>query len=544
MSSHYNLEPQPTASVIIHTTQGELAIELFAKQTPLTCRNFLQHSLDGYYDNTIFHRLVPGFIIQGGDPTATGNGGESIYDGGAFSGDFDPWPMDQRRGANAGMTGIGMKDEFHSRLRFNRRGLLGMANESKPDSNGSQFFFTLDKAEELTQKNTLFGRLSGDTIYNLAKMSEGELQEGTDRPLYPVKITNIEILVNPFEDMKKRERVAKSQTKQAILAERKKKKRPNKKLLSFGDNENDEEEMPVLKKPKYDTRIVMDTEKSMASPKKKKKKPLLHQTMDSSPEALVLVPNDDSTNTSDQASTLKENFTKESQGTLSTALNSSNMRLRLPQKTALQQANEEIAALKASIRDDRPTEAREDEAQQQEASISNELVPENAARGRKRKQKGSSILNEASTVSALQMWMSKLEKAPTSKHIDHASATVGSVSDTAKEGDESELCDLHFIANCMSCKSWNQEQQEHSDDEGWMANALTAAPDTLGKDLTFRKKMEEELIVIDPREKAKVIREERRAKRETKPGGTGREWDQTRNTKLARASALAGRGAR
>src|SRR5690606_3480149 len=170
MSAIYNLEPQPTGSVILHTTIGEIAVELFAKQTPLTCRNFLQHSLDGYYDNTIFHRLVPGFILQGGDPTGTGHGGESIYDGGAFSGDLDPWPMDQRRGQNAGPTGVNFKDEFHSRLKFNRRGLLGMANEGVPDSNGSQFFFTLGKAEELNNKNTLFGRVAGDTIYNLAKM--------------------------------------------------------------------------------------------------------------------------------------------------------------------------------------------------------------------------------------------------------------------------------------------------------------------------------------------------------------------------------------
>ena len=204
MSSIYNTEPQPTASAILHTTSGDISVELFAKQTPLTCRNFLQLCLDGYYDNTIFHRLVPGFILQGGDPTGTGNGGESIYDGGAFSGDLDPWPMDQRRGRNAGPTGVNFKDEFHSRLKFNRRGLLGMANEGALDTNGSQFFFTLGKTEELNGKNTVFGRVAGDTIYNLAKMGEAEVEEGGDRPLYPTKITGVEILINPFDDMKKR----------------------------------------------------------------------------------------------------------------------------------------------------------------------------------------------------------------------------------------------------------------------------------------------------------------------------------------------------
>ncbi len=103
MSSLYNIEPQPTAKVLLETTSGDILLELFAKQTPITSRNFLQLCLDGYYNGTIFHRLVPGFVVQGGDPTGNGDGGEAIYDGGLF------------------------EDEFHSRLKFNRRGLLGMA---------------------------------------------------------------------------------------------------------------------------------------------------------------------------------------------------------------------------------------------------------------------------------------------------------------------------------------------------------------------------------------------------------------------------------
>ena len=135
MSTTYNLEPNPTAKVVLHTTTGDLEIELFAKQTPITSRNFLQLCLDGYYDNTVFHRLVKGFIIQGGDPTGTGQGGESSYDGEPFA------------------------DEFHSRLKYTRRGLLGMANTGKKDDNGSQFFFTLAATPELQEKNTMFGRV-------------------------------------------------------------------------------------------------------------------------------------------------------------------------------------------------------------------------------------------------------------------------------------------------------------------------------------------------------------------------------------------------
>src|SRR4051812_17511818 len=130
MAAVYNLEPQPTAKVVLQTTSGDIQLELFAKQTPLASRNFLQHCLDGYYDGTIFHRLVPGFIVQGGDPTGTGFGGESIYDGAPFA------------------------DEFHTRLKWNRRGLLGAANGGGSDDNGSQFFFTLGETPELQGKNT------------------------------------------------------------------------------------------------------------------------------------------------------------------------------------------------------------------------------------------------------------------------------------------------------------------------------------------------------------------------------------------------------
>lgn len=68
-------EPATTAKVIMSTTSGEIDIEIWAKEAPLAARNFIQLSLEGYYDNTIFHRMIPGFMIQGGDPTGTGTGG-------------------------------------------------------------------------------------------------------------------------------------------------------------------------------------------------------------------------------------------------------------------------------------------------------------------------------------------------------------------------------------------------------------------------------------------------------------------------------------
>lgn len=139
--------------------------------------------MEGYYDKTIFHRVVKEFIVQGGDPNGDGTGGESIY-------------------------GEPFKDEFHSRLRFARRGLLAMANGGK-DDNGSQFFFTLGPAQELQNKHTIFGKVAGDTIYNMLKLADGDVDHN-ERPFYPHKINKTEILSNPFDDIVPRENSSKS----------------------------------------------------------------------------------------------------------------------------------------------------------------------------------------------------------------------------------------------------------------------------------------------------------------------------------------------
>jgi peptidyl-prolyl cis-trans isomerase SDCCAG10 len=144
MSYVYTSEPPTKGKILLHTSAGDLEVELWPKEAPLACRNFVQLCMEGYYDNLLFHRIVKKFIIQGGDPTGTGQGGESIY-------------------------GKPFRDEFHSRLRFSHRGLLGMATEG-PHTNKSQFFMTLDATEELTMKNTIFGKVVGDTIFNLLKL--------------------------------------------------------------------------------------------------------------------------------------------------------------------------------------------------------------------------------------------------------------------------------------------------------------------------------------------------------------------------------------
>lgn len=542
MSSLYNLEPQPTASCILHTTSGDISLELWAQQTPLTCRNFLQYCLDGYYDNTIFHRLVPGFILQGGDPTFTGSGGESIYDGGAFDESREEggiWPQEERKGKNAGPQGVGFKDEFHSRLKFNRRGLLGMANEG-PDTNGSQFFLTLGETPELQGKNTLFGRVAGETIYNVARMGEAEV-EG-DRPVYPVKVTGVEVLVNPFKDMVARARTAAplTTTKQPTKM---KKRKGGKQLLSFcGEDGDAEEAAPVMKKTKFDTRIAMDVDgdatvgvpanRSERKPEKIIKKPVSNRSSrDSSPALPKVLPN--------RAARLE-----------SRDLSSSPEPQVQKVSSLLDQTNAQIAELKASMKRNIQTAP----IKEKKKSALEEMIPETSIRGRKRRQGGLAIHSgDKQALDILRAFQSKLDAAPPEKDITTTTPppeTVETV-DSAKAGEDDEeanLCDLHFIANCQSCKSWDTHVEgadpEEDDDRGWMSHALSFKADRLGKDLNYRKKAEEEMVVIDPREKARTLKEEKRAEREVRSGGSGRAWDRERNEKMARASALAGRGAK
>ena len=545
MSAIYNLEPQPTASAILHTTLGEISVELFAKQTPLTCRNFLQLALDGYYDNTDFHRLVPGFILQGGDPTGTGNGGESIYDGGAFSGELDPWPMDERRGKNAGPQGINFKDEFHSRLKFNRRGLLAMANEGRIDTNGSQFFFTLDKADELNGKNTLFGRVAGDTIYNLMKIGESEVAEGTERLLYPVKIQRVEILVNPFDDMTKRSRVAIQAPSKTVAGtkDKKKKRKGGKNMLSFGDEEGGDEDLPVLKKAKFDTRLIADDAEPEEEPKTKSKpKAKAKKTQESPPKAQPepVESQDGQDHDRIAAPPRRERSAPqpiEDESSPEPAPPS-------PKKSALEKANEEMAALKASMRrnihTDKPVEEKKKTALEA-------MIPETSIKGGRKRNRAGNAVDDPKTLRMLQSFQSRLHKAPMEKEVEPA-ADTGNREGGGQGGadEEAELCDLHFIANCQSCTSWDKQGKDDSDDEGWMSHTLSFAADRLGKDLTNRRKAEEELVVIDPREKARALKEGKRTDRDSK--SSGKAWDQrrdqARNAKLAQAASLAGRGAK
>ncbi|KAL5352927.1 Peptidyl-prolyl isomerase cwc27 [Pseudogymnoascus australis] len=541
MSSLYNLEPQPTASCILHTTNGDISLELWAQQVPLTCRNFLQHCLDGYYDNTIFHRLVPGFILQGGDPTGTGSGGESIYDGGAFGEPRPPegngiWPMEERKGKNAGAHGAGFKDEFHSRLKFNRRGLLGMANEG-PDTNGSQFFLTLENTPELQGKNTLFGRVVGDTIYNLAKIGEAEVED--NRPIYPVTLTSVEVLENPFKDMVARSRTA-APTISEKPAPKPKKRKPTKQLLSFGADEEDGDEAPVLKKAKFDTRIVMDAEPTAApkssEPKPEKKAEKKAQKVFKKPISLESSP-EPSPAPKSLASRPSKPVTREPSSSPEPVQKVSSL---------LDRTNAQIAELKASMK--RTVTAAPVAAPKKSALEA--MIPSTSIRGRKRKPGGGGAASDQQALDILKAFQAKLDSAGPEKEVESSTPLVDveSKEDKGDGDEEAALCDLHFIAECQSCKSWAAQAEgadaEDDDDGAWMSHALSFQADKLGKDLSYRKKAEEELVVIDPREKARTLKEEKKAKRDARSGGGGREWDAAKNEKMSRAAGLAGRGAK
>ncbi|XP_049267303.1 spliceosome-associated protein CWC27 homolog isoform X2 [Rhipicephalus sanguineus] len=224
MSNIYIQEPPTSGKVLLVTSVGDIEVELWSKEAPRACRNFVQLCMEGYYSGSIFHRVVKGFIAQGGDPTGTGNGGESIY-------------------------GAPFKDEFHSRLRFVRRGLVAMASGGA-DDNGSQFFFTLGSCPDLQNKHTIFGKVVGETLYNMLRLEEG-LVDSEDRPVHPHRIVSTQVLVNPFDDIIPRkvleDSTAERQPAPTLSTSVATK---NYKLLSFGDEAEEEEEelMAVVSK--------------------------------------------------------------------------------------------------------------------------------------------------------------------------------------------------------------------------------------------------------------------------------------------------------
>ncbi|MBA4179266.1 MAG: peptidylprolyl isomerase [Anaerolinea sp.] len=154
-----SIDPAKTYTASIETTAGTMSVEFFPEDAPNTVNNFVFLARDGYYEDVIFHRVIPGFMIQGGDPTGSGSGG----------------------------PGYRFKDEPVSKKYT--RGTLAMANAG-PNTNGSQFFI-MHADYGLPPSYTIFGRLTAgeDVLDAIATAPKG----AQDRPKEPVKMTKVTI---------------------------------------------------------------------------------------------------------------------------------------------------------------------------------------------------------------------------------------------------------------------------------------------------------------------------------------------------------------
>lgn len=155
------IDPKKSYQAVMITDKGKIVIDLFAAKVPKTVNNFVFLSRQGFYDNTIFHRVINDFMVQGGDPTGTGMGG----------------------------PGYKFEDEFDSSLIHNKPGVLSMANAGA-NTNGSQFFITHVATPWLNGKHAVFGQVSEgmDVVMSIP-------ERNPQAPEYPgVKIQSVEIL--------------------------------------------------------------------------------------------------------------------------------------------------------------------------------------------------------------------------------------------------------------------------------------------------------------------------------------------------------------
>ncbi|MBI3602453.1 MAG: peptidylprolyl isomerase [Candidatus Omnitrophica bacterium] len=164
------------SSIVLETNQGRIELKLFPDIAPLACENFIGLVEKGYYNGVTFHRVVKDFMIQGGDPTATGGGGESIWK--------KPFA-----------------DEISDKVQFDKGGILAMAN-SGSDTNGSQFFITAKPTPWLNGRHTIFGEVTFgmDVVNKIDTVS-------TDKNDKPQKIQKvIKAYVKKMEPVEKQER--------------------------------------------------------------------------------------------------------------------------------------------------------------------------------------------------------------------------------------------------------------------------------------------------------------------------------------------------
>ena len=162
-----NIDVSKNYTAVIKTSMGDMSVEFFTEDAPLTVNNFINLSRDGYYDDVIFHRVISGFMIQGGDPSGTGHGDMGKYPGYKF------------------------EDELNNQRGY-EKGILAMANAG-PDTNGSQFFI-MHVDYPLPYQYTIFGLVTDglDVIDKIASVQTGE----GDRPVDDVVIKKVEVKEN------------------------------------------------------------------------------------------------------------------------------------------------------------------------------------------------------------------------------------------------------------------------------------------------------------------------------------------------------------
>ena len=147
-------------TVVLQTNQGNIEIALMPDVAPKACENFTKLAEKGYFDGLIFHRVIREFMIQGGDPTGTGSGGESVW-------------------------GKKFEDECSKGVVFDSPGILAMANAG-PNTNGSQFFITTARTPWLNMRHTIFGKVTAG--YDVVQKIESTATDDQDRPRAEQKI--------------------------------------------------------------------------------------------------------------------------------------------------------------------------------------------------------------------------------------------------------------------------------------------------------------------------------------------------------------------
>ncbi|EGN95066.1 hypothetical protein SERLA73DRAFT_187358 [Serpula lacrymans var. lacrymans S7.3] len=457
--------------VIIDTTVGEIDIELWSKETPKTCRNFLALAMEGYYDGVIFHRVVPGFLVQTGDKTGTGGGGESFY-------------------------GEPFEDEIHPRLRFAHRGLIAMANNGTKNSNDSQFIITLDRADELHGKHTLFGRCMGDTIYNVMKIGDMELDEN-ERPLYPPKINSITIVDNPFDDIVPRitaaERRAQQRAKETAQREREEADRrrgakKNVNLLSFAEDEEDRgDEVPIKFKKKAIVRPdLLEDPQSTAIPEAVF--PPMPSRRSKSEDSGNVVETGSKAQKSPQKGE-RSDITKIREKHALEQVAGSNSR-----KVEIEKMEAEIRKLSRKHGDDSDDEHTRKKTKNK-SYLEEEMAKYSKGRGLYKKSKDGKKKDEGDVLAALNNFRGKL-KSSLWNDIEH---NGGDEEDTVEEQ-----------------RQVDDEGMEIDVDRGFMGHALQFPKD----DGEETRKAERDYEVIDPRQRnARAKEEERERKRATKAKG-------------------------